>query len=419
MIISKYIYYRKWISIFLLSLGTAVIYLLPYIRYSYYDPMLQFLNLSEEQYSIAGSSYGATAIISYIFGGWIADKFDTRKMLTLSFLSTGIVGFYLYSVPSYYGVIIAHILLGITTVLTFWAVTIKAVGMLGTEEEQGKTYGFYYGLRGLSGVAIVGLGLLFFKSAGEKNIGIGYSYVLLFYSTITFLTGILIWFLFKPINDKQKKESKRFGLKDFLSSLLSPDTWLIGIIIGSIYLVQSGMGYLNPYMHVIFVTTPFLTAFLGSSRSYLFPFLCGPLAGWINDKYVKSPLKIILFSFIGVLGVLIANVLIPGNPKYMILAVVLMMLLSFAIDFAVGIQWSVISDFKVNSKKRGTVISLSSIVGYSPDFFLPLVFNFLIASKEHSKENYNHFFIFMLLITILGFSATIYGVLKKKKSKQI
>ena len=41
------------------------------------------------------------SMICYFFGGWIADRVSPRKLLTISFISTGLVGLLFSTFPSY------------------------------------------------------------------------------------------------------------------------------------------------------------------------------------------------------------------------------------------------------------------------------------------------------------------------------
>ena len=71
--------------------GTGVIFQLPYIRNTFYVPLVEALNLTNEEFGLLSTSYATVSMICYFFGGWIADRVSPRKLLTISFISTGLV----------------------------------------------------------------------------------------------------------------------------------------------------------------------------------------------------------------------------------------------------------------------------------------------------------------------------------------
>ena len=77
--------YKKNIgTILLLSFDGSIIYGLPYFRYDYYDAYLEVYNLTNTQMGVFGSIFGVFGMISYLFGGYLADRFSIRMLLTLS-----------------------------------------------------------------------------------------------------------------------------------------------------------------------------------------------------------------------------------------------------------------------------------------------------------------------------------------------
>ncbi len=71
----------------------AIIYGLPYFRYDYYDAYLEVYHLTNTQMGVFGSIFGVFGMISYLFGGYLADRVSIRLLLTVSLVGTGLGGF--------------------------------------------------------------------------------------------------------------------------------------------------------------------------------------------------------------------------------------------------------------------------------------------------------------------------------------
>ena len=75
---------KNFFAIIVVAFGGAIIYGLPYFRYDYYDAYLEVYNLTDSQAGVFGSILGVFGMISYLFGGIVADRFSTRTILTVS-----------------------------------------------------------------------------------------------------------------------------------------------------------------------------------------------------------------------------------------------------------------------------------------------------------------------------------------------
>ena len=83
---------NRYLTLLVLALGAVSIYLLPYLRWTYYDTLVEAVNLSNAQFAATMSIFGVTAMIFYAPGGYLADKLSLKKMLSFAFLSTGLLG---------------------------------------------------------------------------------------------------------------------------------------------------------------------------------------------------------------------------------------------------------------------------------------------------------------------------------------
>ena len=65
----------------IITVAGAMIYGLPYFRSYFYDAYLKAYHLSNTQMGTFGSIFGIFGMVSYLFGGVIADMITTRKLI--------------------------------------------------------------------------------------------------------------------------------------------------------------------------------------------------------------------------------------------------------------------------------------------------------------------------------------------------
>lgn len=80
-------------AILLVAAGGSIIYGLPYFHYDYYEAYAQAYHLTNTQIGVFGSIFGVFGMISYLFGGYLADRVSIRLLLSLSLIGTGLGGF--------------------------------------------------------------------------------------------------------------------------------------------------------------------------------------------------------------------------------------------------------------------------------------------------------------------------------------
>ena len=103
---------KKFLTFILMVLAMNTIYVLPYLMYNYYTPLQEAMGLvgRDADYGKLLNVYGIANVILYLPGGWIADKFDPKKLLVFSMLSTGALGLWESFWPSYTMLMIIHVL---------------------------------------------------------------------------------------------------------------------------------------------------------------------------------------------------------------------------------------------------------------------------------------------------------------------
>lgn len=390
---NKKLSWKKYLIIFIIASGTTVMYSLPYLKSTFYDPMRAALGLDHQQLGNLISMYGILATILYFPGGFLADKFSAKKLLSFSLVSSGLLGLYFATFPPYSMLLLIFAAWGVTTILTFWAASMKVIRMLGDKSEQGKLFGFNEGLSGIAGVVVSFIGLYLFETFADVTVG--FKYVVCLYSGLSILCGVLLFFVIK---EKKVEGVDKVSFRDIASAVKMPKAWLIGGIIFSTYVVFSSLTYLNPYLSDVFKISSALVGTLAILRTYAIKMGASPLAGIIVDK-VGSSIKVLLVGFVGVAVCEAAYLLLPRTPSLMYLAVALMILLSVLLFGFRGIYFATVDESNIPLEKTGAVIGLASFVGFCPDaFFYTMVGGWL----DKGDSGYTKLFLLCLGCSLLG-----------------
>lgn len=392
--------FKRFLIIFILAFGTTAMYSLPYMKSSFYDPMQQALSLSHTQIGNLLSLYGLVGMVSYFIGGWFADRFSVRKLITFSLIASGILGFYFSTFPSYSMILLIFVLWGFTTILTFFSASVKVVRMQGSGSEQGRIFGFYEGLSGVSGTLISFIGLYFFGKFAE--ITVGFKYVVWLYSAASIICGILLFFLVEEKKDSGASD-EGLSIKSLLKVVTMPKAWLIGLIIFSTYLVFSSLTYLSPYLSEVYVMPMTLVSALSIIRTYVIKMGASPVAGVITDK-VGSSIRVMFVGFILMTVSTAAYLVIPKSTGFIWIAVINMIILSVILFGFRGIYFASVSESNISLETTGAVVGFASFIGFSPDaFYYTIAGNWL---DKYGQTGYTYIFILSVVCAVIGIFAT-------------
>ncbi len=386
---------KKYGTLLLLAAGAGIIFQLPYIRETFYVPIQNAMNLSNAQMGMLSSGYATVATISYFIGGAIADKFSARKLLTFSFLATGVLGLWFSTFPGFTISRIIFVLMGVSTIITYWSACIKATRMLGTEEEQGRLFGLQEGLRGILNALLVFVMTAVF--AHYTNEVAGAAAAIRVCSITVIIIGILN-FIF--IEDTKKEENTASALevtKGLFKMLLIPRVWLLVGIIFTAYSVYGLIGYITTYAQQFYGLTATTAATLGGVR-YLLQGLGGIAGGFLADK-LHSRIKVIIGGCVGLILSFGAYILLPGKASSLT-AVIVNFFFGLIFIYAVRSQYfAVHDDAKIPIHLSGRVSGIASALGYMPDMFMYTLVGSWMDS--YGRTGYNMTWVYAMVAAAL------------------
>ena len=284
---------RNPLQILLLILAGEAIFLLPFVLARVFRPtFLAVFELSNTQLGNCYSLYGMVALLSYLLGGTVADRFPPRKLMALALFLTALGGGYMYTHPSFEALRLLYAYWGFTTIFLFWSAMIKATRSWGGQAHQGKAFGFLEGGRGFFAASIGTLSVVIFTWAIPSEIDIislaekqeTFQWVILVASVFCAAIGLLLLFSFQDTKEEALGDANGLGSwKDIKKAFSNASVRYLMLIVLSAYVGYKITDVFSLYASEIMLFDEVDAAKVGSYQMYLRPFIC-VFVGFFADR---------------------------------------------------------------------------------------------------------------------------------------
>lgn len=386
----------------ILSFSGGIIFALPFLQEIYYIPLAEALELNNTQVGSLMSVFGITAMLSYFPGGWLADRVSPRKLITSSLLSTGAAGFYFSTFPSYQISLAIHAFWGVSITFLFWGAMIRVTRNWAPAEEQGRAFGILEAGRGLGEVlpAMATLAVFAILGSGEQ----GLAMVVIQYSGVFILLGIVAWFVMEDRGDRSDgaDEKPKVGLQEVIQVLKMPVVWLIAIVILTGYSAYWGLFRYTPLATDVFALSVTIGATIAVGKMWFKVFI--PLvSGYLGDRFgiAKSVAWLFLILFLNYVFI----AFLPGKAALAPLMFVSLAIGSIAVYAMRGIYFALLEEGSIPIAVTATAAGVISAVGFTPDIFMPLLGGVLL-DKFPGALGYRYFFLTTAAICLVGLVAS-------------
>jgi len=384
----------------LLVAGNTVIYMMIYLRGTYYIPLMEELQINNTQLGMMGVAYGVAAALCYFPGGWLADRLSARKLLALSYILTGLGGFYYATFPSYLMCVLLHAYWGVTTSLIFWAASVKATRQLAAVTEQGRAYGFLEAGHGIAAGILLSVGLAFFARLGSDSDAL--SLVITAYALLCLLIGVITWLFFKQESHNDCCSSDVRG--KIIKVVKMPKVWLITLIIFCTHWAVCTTQYLVPFSTQVFGASVIFGAALSIMKDYVRPIVAA-VAGIAGDRIGSS--KVISFGFLLLLAGFVSLLVVAGRINLLLLLIINSGIVYLAMYMIRALYYSLLEEGDIPLAISGTAVGLIATFGYIPEFFVPMVGGRLLDLFP-GTAGYRYLFILTAVLIIVGYFVTVY-----------
>lgn len=369
-----------------------------YFPVMFYAAFQQVFNLTNTQIGSLTAAYASLAIPAYLVSGIIADKFNSKLLMSIACISSTAVVFIMALIPPYKVLLVCFFVLSITLGLLFWSAWAKLRRMLGDASEQGTIGGIYQCIDGILSLGLmVGLVALLgdrlATPAGMRTLFLVFG-VIYAIGTIGFI-----------VTYDYKKYASMFvistgtpvRLKNYLTGLKIPAMWITALMSFGVYITSTAFNYINPYMASEYAMSAAFASIFGILLRYGIKIVVAPMGGMLRDK-INDTTKMVVSLGIPTIILVIVFMFIPRGAAYTIPAVIVALALTCTYRSVNNLCEIPVAELKVPLELLGVVGGLYLFFGYCSDWFLPA----LIGHWMDTKGGNAYYYIFG--VAVLGLS---------------
>lgn len=408
--------------IILLILSGEAVFILPFVLQRIFrSTFLESFEINNTQIGSCFSVYGLVALLSYLFGGPLADRFNPRYLMSVALLLTALGGFYLATYPTLENLHLLYGYWGFTTIFLFWAAMIKSTRIWGGKSKQGIAFGFLDGGRGLVAAIFGSVGVLIFSLFITKDIELtsiaerreAFKQVIIYTSFAVIAIAVLVFFLlkFNVTEDTKTEKSNKITLENFKVVMKFKAVWLLMIIILCAYYGYKMTDVFSLYAENVMKYNKIESAKVGTYLLYIRPII-GVVIGLLADR-TRASLWITIGFFLTLITSLIfaSGIISEQTTLLFILSIGLMALGVYSVRV---LYFAAMEEGKIPLAITGTTVGFISIVGYTPDIFAGLITGVLLDNSP-GELGHQHVFTVLAGFTLIGLITSIifYKISKK------
>jgi sugar phosphate permease len=392
----------KWLTMALLCLSGGLIYWLPFLSEIYFVPMQDAFGFSKTQIGILSGTFGFMSLIGYFPGGWLADRFSSRKLISIALVITSAGGFIFSTLPSFEICVLLYGGWGLATACVFWSALIKATRSWAPREEQGRAFGILEGGRNFVDMASATILLIMFAWRGGDDAAL--SELILLLAVLPLVIAFLVWTAMKddmPSGEYAQEKRSAPTAAGIIEVLKLPMVWLIAIIIMTAYTGLWGAIFFTPYATEVFDLGSVLGGAIGTGKLWI-AFFAAIAAGFVADKIGCA--KAVFGSFILMTSGFLVFGLVPGAPTLVPFLLINVAFISVAVYALRGIYFSLLEQGCIPFAVTGTATGIVSVIGYTPDIYMPILGG-MILDASPGADGYQNLFLVTAALSFAGLIA--------------
>jgi sugar phosphate permease len=392
----------KWLRFLVLILGGGTIYKLASLKDAFYVPMQEHMGLSHTEIGALLSANAIIATALFVVGGFLADRFETRKLIPIGLIGAGCLGLYMATFPGYGMMLVIFSLLAVCADCIYWPSLLKAIRNLGDDDEQGRMFGFLEGGRGVIDTLVAFTALGVFVAMGSGAVGLKAAIVV--YSVIDIVIGVLTWFLLKG-GKQEAANTETVGVAGLLEAARVPGIWLVSLNVFMVYIVYCGLTYFIPYLKDMYQLPVGLVGAYGIINQYFLKVLGGPAGGYMSDKVLRSSSRYLKWAFLALLPMMGLISIVPTGSSFIYAAMAATLSFAFIVFSMRGVFWAPMAEVGVPSRIIGSAFGIGCLIGYAPGMFAYVIYGTLLDHYP-GQQGYTYVFALMCVLALIGFGVS-------------
>ncbi len=243
--------------------------------------------------------------------------------------------------------------------------------ILAKKDQQGKFFGILDGGRGLVEAILATIAITLFAyvlSQGSGSTSMALRQVIYLYIGVLLVVSPLVYWLLDDFEDDNTKVTNTNFIADLKTILKHREIWLCAICIICGYQLFYATYSFSAYLQQNFGLTAVAVGTITVAKLWMRPIggiTAGFIGDWSSPEKVLSILLILASLSLGIMAFLpAASSVIFAN------SVLLIGFLTYGVR---GVYWATLAGCNVPNKTKGLAIGVISMIGYFPEFYLPLI----------------------------------------------
>lgn len=401
------------------ALGSQFIYSINALRTVLYDPFKDTLGITNTQIGFLYSIMALVGMFSYIPSAWFADRYSSRKIMTVSLILVGLSALLMTTSPTYPILVLIFISWGFLQEGPFWTSVLKSVRCSVTENKQGTAFGALELLRGSAEFLTNGLAIVIFTVIGYGIFGIE---IAIFINGLTIITcGMLCWIVLPEdhfLKGETNKEKNAEVFSGIRKAILLPETWLTGITACGVYTAYVGAQWFVPFLTKVYMMPVETAAIFGLLNTSLTRMIASPAGGIIADNKFGSSVNFMRFTLGSVIIFLCTAVFLPKSESLLYVVMAVMVIVTISLYMLRGVYFAPIGEMQIPKAISGAVLSIAALITYSPAFWFNTLNGYLLDNYS-AEDAYTRIFIIMIAGSFIGLLSANVMYRRAKKNQYI
>lgn len=384
-----------------------------YIITYYYAMYQEATGFTDGQIGTILSVTGVVGVISYLFGGPLADKFRPKVLLIFCCLSTAVCALLMITFPPYNLMLILQGVLALCALLPHWSPLCKFLNGIGRNaDESNKVWGIYTAVVGASGALI---GFICTAILNYNTARMGMRITVLLYVALEVICAIMLNVVDKSKPGEKGESTNTFKFSYIITLLTMPKMWMVYISVTCLYLTGTlGFTYLMPMLSNVFLVPLATVTLISTIRANLIKVVAGPAAGTMAAKLHtshKGQAVLYVVAFLG-MGLLL---IIPWGPGSVALALVSVIILALAYAASTTYWNPMVADAGIPKEYLGTAAGFLAVVQTIPDTFMYKIAG--NAIEKNGVSAYKTIFMVIMVAYVIGFIVNFILIKTREKEK--
>ena len=388
----------------------SIVYIIPFIQYIWYDPFKEFIHGTNMEMGFLITIYGFGNVWGAPLGGWFADRFNYKYIYAGSVILNGLITLAFVFNPTYSFAVAMWVGFAFASLFMNYPAHIKIIRSLTTDENQGKIFGFNETFIGVWNIIINMMMMAIYVKFMEGIAGL--TAAMIGAAILSIILGAIVCIVLESPKKQLIREEQSNIVKDFMLVGKNPATWLVALLVFSIYSFLTTLTYFTPYFTNVLGVTIVFTGWVAILRQHGMTLLGAPIGGFLSD-WIKSPSKVLVG--VQVLGVLGFILLLTVHEMSAAFIIALTLILSAAVYIGRGSYYATITEAGIPRELTASTIGIAAAVGFSPDLFQFTLFGYWL--DIYGNAAYAYMFIFQGIVLIIGTFAAI-GILRLRRKNR-